>query len=109
MELSFLPDRIAKQIRLRKGCWIWTGGKSNTYGSTYFAGKRHYLHRLVYELVRGPIQDGYVIDHLCHHPLCCNPAHLEAVTLGENFRRAQAARTRTNRIRAAYLSWKTRR
>src|SRR5260221_11857997 len=32
MELSFLPDRIAKQIRLRKGCWIWTGGKSNTYG-----------------------------------------------------------------------------
>jgi hypothetical protein len=27
------------------------------------------------------------IDHLCRRPLCCNPLHLEAVTMRENLMR----------------------
>jgi hypothetical protein len=51
----------------------------------------------MYELMVGPIPDGYDLDHLCHtsapdcrqgrrcqHRACCNPAHLEPVTSREN-------------------------
>ena len=48
-------------------------------------------HRLAYELVIGPIPKGLQIDHLCRVKDCVNPAHLEAVTNGENRRRAYTA------------------
>ena len=49
------------------------------------------------ELVTGPtalalkaLAEGLVIDHLCQNKSCCNPAHLEPVTSGENTRRYHA-------------------
>jgi hypothetical protein len=38
-------------------------------------------------LLKGPIPNGYVIDHLCGMKACAYPDHLEAVTLQENSRR----------------------
>lgn len=35
----------------------------------------------------GVIPDSYECDHLCGQPLCCEPAHIEAVTTEENIRR----------------------
>lgn len=40
-----------------------------------------------YEMAKGPIPEGYTIDHLCYNPRCINPGHLEAVTMKENIRR----------------------
>lgn len=37
-------------------------------------------HRIAYELVRGQVPEGLVLDHLCRNRACCNPDHLEAVT-----------------------------
>jgi hypothetical protein len=34
---------------------------------------------VAYELAKGPIPDGLVIDHLCRVRHCVNPEHLEAV------------------------------
>lgn len=50
--------------------------------------RQHRAHRVIFELEVGPIPDGLVLDHLCRRRECCNPAHLEAVTQGENVRRA---------------------
>lgn len=70
------------------GCWVWTpSGVGGPYGVFHFAGVRAKAHRVSYELHRGPIPEGLVIDHLCCHPWCVNPDHLEAVTSGENRRR----------------------
>ena len=63
-------------------CWLWMAAQANGYGTIRKSITRTMLqaHRVSYELVVGPIPDGYEIDHLCRNPLCVNPAHLDAVT-----------------------------
>jgi hypothetical protein len=72
-------------------CWEWTGGK---WGSTQYGavdidpvnGKRRRarVHRLVYQLTRGPIHDGRYVLHHCDNPICCRPSHLWIGTAGDN-------------------------
>jgi hypothetical protein len=70
------------------GCWEWDGAKNvGGYGMVHWAGKRPVTHRVAYELAIGPIPDGLTLDHLCRNPGCCNPAHLEPVTMRENILR----------------------
>ena len=78
------------------GCWIWTGATLNEGYGKIGVGRRgegHRLaHRIMYELLRGPIPDGKELDHLCRFPRCINPWHLEPVTRSENQLRGYAAR-----------------
>lgn len=55
--------------------------------------RREYLHRAVYELLRGPIPDGMVIDHLCKVRNCVNPWHMEVVTPAVNALRGDSPRS----------------
>jgi hypothetical protein len=69
-------------------CWEWQGcrhpiGHGRFVPST---GKHIYAHRFSYELVNGKIPNGLVIHHKCFNPPCVNPAHLEAITHGENLK-----------------------
>ena len=77
------------------GCWIWIGHvEEGGYGRFYFTDSTGVPgtlagHRAVWEEVRGPIPDGMVLDHkVCANKLCCNPDHLEIVTLEENTARS---------------------
>lgn len=67
------------------GCWLWIGCIISTGYGNIALGKRqdgHVLaHRLSYELHKGPIPNGLVIDHLCRTHSCVNPAHLEGCCL----------------------------
>lgn len=79
-------------------CWEWIGCKSKSgYGQFRFDGRRGSSlsspHRFAYEYYIGDIPDGYEVDHLCGVRHCCNPAHLEAVTLQENRVRRNAKQT----------------
>jgi HNH endonuclease len=49
-------------------------------------------HRAFYEMHRGPIPEGLVIDHRCRNRACVNPEHLEPVTRGENMRRGDGTK-----------------
>jgi hypothetical protein len=67
-------------------CWPWLGGtggghpRGRFWGGKDFGERLIYSHRIAWELLRGPIPDGLVIDHLCRNGLCQNPAHMRLVT-----------------------------
>lgn len=70
------------QVELN-GCWTWLGKTDKDgYGlvrdNTRPRVRR--AHRLYFEIMRGPIPVGKVIDHLCSNRRCVNPSHLEPVT-----------------------------
>lgn len=88
--------RAAKIKRFKRnpvtGCWLWLGSRTEKgYGRIRFRGEWWSAHRLSYEQHVGPIPEGMQLDHLCEHPRCINPAHLEPVTGLENMRRARGA------------------
>lgn len=83
---SDLPTRLTDKIRVdAHGCWIWTAYiQPNGYGKVYVNGRVRLAHRVVYELLGGPIADGHVLDHTCRVRSCVNPVHLRQVTQREN-------------------------
>lgn len=88
-----LPPRIEDRLAMvpECGCWIWLGELNrNGYGRISLGGKRLMAHRVLYELMVGPIGEGLVLDHLCRMRCCVNPAHMEPVTVRENTLRGLA-------------------
>jgi hypothetical protein len=66
-------------------CWIYTNAHSTAgYGQISRDHKLIYVHRLVYEMVFGPIPDGLDLLHKCDWPPCCRPTHLTPGTHAEN-------------------------
>lgn len=80
-------------------CWPWTRatrggnhsehrkrGRKGIYGAFWFLGRVEYAHRIAYMVTKGEIPEGFEVDHECEsivgvaEPLCCNPAHLSAVS-----------------------------
>lgn len=84
-------DRFWAKVDKSGDCWLWQGATNGKYGRLRRDLVWHYAHRFAYELERGPIPEGMTIDHLCREKLCCNPAHLEVVTLRENILRSESA------------------
>lgn len=89
-----IPDaRLASQLSPcpMTGCWLWTGSLNrNGYGRLSVGGRTRVTHRVVWVLLGLPLESTQVLDHLCRVRSCCNPAHLEPVTVRENTRRGDA-------------------
>lgn len=90
--------RLFAKIKIDKktGCWLWNGGKDQSgYGQGFIKGKRERVHRIMYAAFKEPIQrhigdkkgKAKQLDHLCRIRHCCNPDHLELVSLRENIHR----------------------
>lgn len=87
-------DRFWRRVEVGHplGCWVWTGGRSsNGYGVFAHEPRKPNgrltqtgAHRYAFTLLKGPIPEGFHLDHLCRRPECVNPDHLEAVTPREN-------------------------
>jgi len=70
-------------------CWLWTGSlNTNGYGIVWFRPngvKTGYLaHRLVWELINGPIPEGLKVLHRCDNPPCVRIEHLSLGTQSDN-------------------------
>ena len=74
-------------------CWVVVSGRMSRNGYPRVSCKRRkerVVHRVLWELLVGPIEPGLLLDHKCRVRACCNPAHLEPVTPRTNTHRGQA-------------------
>jgi len=96
--IGTVRERLLARVEVQpNGCWWWTGYRMPCgYGRMMVEGRKHALvHRVSYQLFKGPIPDNLQIDHVCHSPKgpnacpggdtcphrrCVNPDHLEPVT-----------------------------
>lgn len=79
-----LPPRFWSKVSVDgNGCWMWTASVRGGYACYRIGGagtpcRGGHIH--AYEILIGQVGEGLELDHLCRHPLCVNPAHLEPVT-----------------------------
>jgi len=79
--------RLVSKVKVDRetDCWLWTGHlHTRGYGQLWYDGMTRQSHRVSYAIFNGVIDTGLTIDHTCHNPACCNPAHLVTETLSEN-------------------------
>lgn len=85
-------------------CWRWIGAINHKgYGHIYIDGVTRRAHRVAYERLVSPIDNGLQLDHLCLVKHCINPAHLEPVTNQVNQQRTERA-TKTHCVRGHLLA-----
>lgn len=99
-----LPWRIASRLKhampppLLVGppsehpCLLWVGKwtTGNGYGKVSWEGRDRVAHRVIFEIFNGPLSKYTVLDHLCERRECCQPYHLDPVTVRENTYRGRA-------------------
>ena len=92
--MSQLEEHLA--LLPSDACVLWSGYRNTEgYGRVRYQGSPPLLaHRVVFELVRGPIPKGLTLDHLCRNRACVNPEHLEPVTLRLNILRGESPSAR---------------
>lgn len=95
-QVESLHRRLWPKIDASGDCWEWTRavdkGGYGVFGylHTTDTTRNGRVHRIVWNILVGPIPQGLVMDHLCRNHRCCNPDHLEPVTDAVNLSRSLA-------------------
>jgi hypothetical protein len=95
-----MPLRWMRKVTVTPfGCFEWNGYlDKDGYGVLV---NKHYsnrAHRMVWQIMVGPIEPDMTIDHLCLNRACVNPDHMEVVTNRENVLRGwRRLRSRVDR------------
>lgn len=84
------PATPIRFIEFDNGCMVCVSHKMNKDG--YFRKMwknsegwlRLMMHRVVWEYKNGSIPEGYEIDHKCRNPGCCNPEHLQVLSVSDH-------------------------
>lgn len=79
--------RIIKNTTRAGDCLVWNLVKNGAgYGLIRYNQRNWRVHRLVWELLHGPIPPGMEACHKCDNPACCEPAHIFIGSHHDNMR-----------------------
>lgn len=89
--------RLWRKVDKTGDCWIWTGSV-DTGGHGQIRdnqGRLQMVHRVAWEDLVGPIEEGHVLHHLddCSTKRCVRPDHLESKTHADHSRDHQNEKT----------------
>lgn len=80
-----LPENIGDYVERSDACWLWLGTRDKYgYGRITRGAHGRLAHRVVYEMLVGPIPAGKHLHHECHAPACVNPEHLRPLSNAEH-------------------------
>lgn len=78
-------------------CLEWTRAKQSRGYGVLWDKKQKLAHRVMFELVNGPIPEGMELLHSCDNPSCINPEHLRIGTHVENMADRDAKKRLTHK------------
>jgi len=84
--INTIENIFSKTIRNEEsGCLLYMGRLDEAgYARISCQGKNRIGSDAVYEMVYGPIPEGYEVDHICHNRRCVEPSHLRLLTHRQN-------------------------
>jgi hypothetical protein len=83
--IEALTRRVFAKVDASGDCWEWTRALNDKgYGVAQVGYRAVQAHRLVWNILVGPIPSREPLDHRCRVHHCVNPDHLEVVTIREN-------------------------
>ena len=102
--MSVLVGEVAERFLVNvdrsagdKACWPWRGRcDPRGYGRFPYHGRDMLAHRLMYELLVGPLGAEKCVLHTCDNPPCCQVLHLFSGTHADNVRDMDAKGRRAN-------------
>jgi hypothetical protein len=95
-QVALAKHILDRAVASSDGCLLWPGAQTKGYGMVmaraWHPTSPQQVHRVVYEVVKGPVPAGSEVSHLCAVRLCVNPAHLVAESHAANMERIPAER-----------------
>lgn len=76
--------RFWAKVDKTEACWNWTAGRDRDGYGKFHLNRDRSAHSVAFELTRGPVAGGRVVDHTCHNKACVRPDHLRLVTTKQN-------------------------
>lgn len=81
-----MTARVRYPLNEQSPCWEWEW-KLTSHGYAevvYHKEEQPGAHKVIWEAIHGPLEEGMLLHHICENKRCVNPAHLDVMRWGDH-------------------------